>query len=79
MFVDLAAQVELQEPQVEQADLKTQQVTKDTEAGNQHLDKGIKHAKSRRKLKWWCFGISVLIICILVAVIGGYFGYKAQH
>ena len=74
MFNDLAAQVEIQEPQIAQAEEQTKHVNENTEAGNKQLDSGIKHAKTRRKLKWWCFGIIVLIIIILAAVLGGYFG-----
>lgn len=79
MFMDLAATIELQEPQIVAAEEQTTQTVKHTEEGNKHLDKGIKSAKNRRKLKWWCFGIVVLIIVILGAVLGGYFGYQAAH
>ncbi|KAL9059910.1 MAG: hypothetical protein Q9162_000980 [Coniocarpon cinnabarinum] len=79
MFLELAAQVELQEPQIAKAEEQTADVNKNTVEGNKQLDKGIQHAKTRRKLKWWLFGIVVLIICILAAVIGGYFGYQHTH
>lgn len=76
LFTDLAEQVVLQEPAVAVAEEQTSKVQKDTEAGNQHLDKGIKHAKSRRKLKWICFAIVLLIIIILGLVLGLYFGLR---
>ena len=69
---------------VEQTEKQTENVTHDTKEGNKHLDKGIKSARNARKLKWWCFGIVVAIICILALILGLYFGlpnagYHANH
>lgn len=73
---DLANTVELQDASVVQAEEQTHQVKQDTEAGNVQLDKGIEHARRARKLKWWCLGITVLVILILALVLGLFFGLK---
>lgn len=70
LFQDLAEAVVIQEPMVQQAEQHTENVKKDTEAGNQQLDKGIASARRARKLKWWCFFI-VVIICIIIALVVG--------
>lgn len=74
LFEDLAEAVIVQEPMVQQAEQHTENVKKDTEAGNAHLDKGISSARRARKLKWWCFFICLLIIVIIAVVLGVYFG-----
>lgn len=79
LFEDLATQVVLQEPAVTTAEDGTAGVLKDTEKGNQQLDTGIKHAKSRRKLKWICLAIVVAIIVILALVLGLYFGLRKNN
>lgn len=75
---DLATAVVLQEEPIQQTEQHTENVKKDTEAGNVQLDKGIKHARNARRLKWWLFWIVVLIICILALVLGLYFGLNAK-
>jgi len=76
LFQDLAEAVVVQEASIQRATEQTAQVQTDTEAGVKHLQVGVKHAKNRRKLKWWCFLIVVLIIVILGLVLGLYFGLK---
>lgn len=76
MFVDLAEAVVIQEPAVQAAEQQTEAVKGDTEAANVQLTKGIKSARNARKLKWWCLGITVLIIIILGLVLGLYFGLQ---
>lgn len=71
MFQDLAVLVEQQEPAVQAAEQNAENTTKWTEEGNQHVGKGIKHARNRRKLKWWCLLITILIIIIAVGVGAG--------
>ncbi|CAD0109234.1 unnamed protein product [Aureobasidium uvarum] len=70
LFEDLAEAVVIQEPMIQQAEQHTENVKKDTEAGNVQLDKGISHARRARRLKWWCLLI-VVIICIIVALAVG--------
>jgi syntaxin 1B/2/3 len=38
------------------------------------LTKGIEHARRARKMKWWCFGIVVIILVIIAIVLGVIFG-----
>jgi len=59
---------------VQQAEQHTENVKRDTEAGNVQLDKGIDSARRARRLKWWTFWIVVLILCIVALVLGLYFG-----
>jgi len=73
---DLATAIVLQEAPIQQTEAHTENVKKDTEAGNVQLDKGIEHARRARKLKWWCFFIVLAIIIILGLVLGLYFGLK---
>lgn len=74
LFQDLAAAVEVQEPAIQSAEQQTETVKKDTEAGNVQLTKGIKSARNRRKLKWWCLGIVVLILIIIAIILAVLFG-----
>lgn len=71
MFQDLAVLVEQQEVAVQAAEVNADNATKWTEQGNQHVGKGIKSARNRRKLKWWCLLITILIIIIAVGVGAG--------
>lgn len=75
---DLATAVVLQEEPIQQTEQQTENVVKDTELGNQHLDKGIKSARNARRLKWWLFWIVLAIIVILGLVLGLYFGLNAK-
>jgi len=70
----LAEAVVLQEAPIQQATVQTQQVQQDTEAGNKHLEVGVKHAKSRRALKWWLLLVVFLIIAALAIGLGIHFG-----
>lgn len=79
LFQQLAEQVILQEAPVQATEIATDNVKKDTEKGNEHLEKGVKSARRARKLKWWCFFIVVLIICILALVLGLYFGLRNNN
>ncbi|KAL5404663.1 hypothetical protein PMIN03_009007 [Paraphaeosphaeria minitans] len=79
LFQQLNEQVVYQEEQVTRVEEQTENVAKDTTHANQQLDQGIKSARRARKLKWWTLGIIVLIIAILAAVLGGYFGTRAKN
>jgi syntaxin 1B/2/3 len=80
LMEDLATAVVLQDEPVQAVEQHTENVKKDTEAGNVQLNKGIEHARRARKLKWWCFFICLAIVIILGLVLGLYFGLnKASH
>ena len=74
LMEELATQVVLQDEPVQAEEQHTDNVKKDTEAGNEQLTKGVKHARNARKLKWWCFFICLAIVIILGLVLGLYFG-----
>lgn len=74
LMEDLASTIMIQDTQIQQTEQHTEAVKHDTEAGNVQLTKGIEHARRARKLKWWCFGIVVVICCILALVLGLIFG-----
>jgi hypothetical protein len=71
MFQDLDMLVVQQEVAIQAATENAENTTKWTEEGNQHVGKGIKSARNRRKLKWWCLLICILIIIIAVGVGAG--------
>lgn len=71
---EMATQVVLQDEPVQAVEQHTDNVKKDTEAGNVQLSKGVEHARRARKLKWWCFFICLAIVLILALVLGLYFG-----
>lgn len=74
LMEDLATTVMLQDAPIQETERHTENVKHDTEAGNVQLDKGIEHARRARKLKWWCFWIVVVILCILALILGLVFG-----
>jgi syntaxin 1B/2/3 len=49
---------------------KTEHTADDLNQANVHLDKGIQAARRTRKLKWWCFGICVLIVIVIALGVG---------
>ena len=78
LMSDLSTAVVLQDAPIQQTEQATENVKKDTEAGNVQLDKGIDHARRARKLKWWCLFIVLAIVGILALVLGLYFGLNAK-
>ena len=71
---ELATQIVIQDEPVQNVEQHTENVKKDTEAGNVQLSKGVESARRARKLKWWCFFICLAIVIILGLVLGLYFG-----
>lgn len=74
LMQDLATAIVLQDEPIQATEQHTENVKKDTEAGNVQLDKGIASARRARKLKWWCFFICLAIVIILGLALGLYFG-----
>lgn len=74
LFQDLAEAVVLQEAPIIRTQEQTEVVLQEQKAGNEQLGKAVKSAAGARKKKWICFWIVVLILVILAAVLGGYFG-----
>ncbi|THV69820.1 t-SNARE [Aureobasidium pullulans] len=79
LFEDLAEAVVIQEPMIQQAEQHTENVKKDTEAGNVQLDKGITHARRARRLKWWCLLITIIILIIVGLAVGIPLGLQARN
>jgi len=70
LFQDLAESIQLQDPLIQQTEQQTERVKADTEAANVQIDKGIKHARRARCLKWTlCVIVSILIIAIVVVLV----------
>ncbi|KAF3058103.1 Syntaxin-like protein psy1 [Daldinia childiae] len=68
MFQDLAILVEQQDNAVNEAVNNAENTNKYIDEGNTHVEKGIVHARNRRKLKWWCLVVVILIIAIALGV-----------
>ncbi|KAK3359076.1 t-SNARE [Lasiosphaeria hispida] len=66
LFQGLETQLALQAPIVENVSHIAEQTKDDLANANVHIDKGVKSAWNRRKLKWWC-----LLVCILILIAVG--------
>lgn len=62
MIQDLDTIIVQQEPQVMAAEEQVNNTVTHLEEGNKQIDLAAKKARSRRKLKWICTGIVILII-----------------
>lgn len=70
LFQDLDTLVVQQDPIIQRADEQVQQTNDHLDKGNAEVDKGIKHARSRRRLKWWCTLVVFLIILAIALGVG---------
>ncbi|ELQ40070.1 hypothetical protein MCOR27_001236 [Pyricularia oryzae] len=74
MFEDLDTLVIQQEPIVQRVEQQAEDTTQNLNHANTEVKKAADHAKNRRKLKWWCLGITtVIIIAIIVAIVAAGF------
>ncbi|WBW74555.1 plasma membrane SNARE Psy1 [Schizosaccharomyces osmophilus] len=71
LFQDMATMVQEQEPAVDKIVTDAVNVRTNMGEGTQHMDRAIKSARDARRKKWICFGVCILIVCILVAVLCG--------
>ncbi|POR39403.1 Syntaxin-like protein psy1 [Tolypocladium paradoxum] len=62
LYDQLAEQVAIQEPPIENAEANAQNTVENIEKGTEEVKRASEHARRRRKLKWWCFFIVCLII-----------------
>lgn len=74
LFNQLNEAVVLQNPQVEQAEQKTEAVLEEGKQANVQLDKGIDNIRRRNRLRRWTLFIFILIVCIIALILGLYFG-----
>lgn len=70
MFNEVEQLVIAQEPLVEHTENNAVHTQGDIERGNTQIDKGIASAKQRRKLKWFCLFLVVLIILGIALGVG---------
>ncbi|KAK4161904.1 t-SNARE [Cladorrhinum sp. PSN259] len=61
---------------IEDVAQKAEQTTDHLADANTQITKGVEHARRRRKMKWWCLGICVLIVLIIALALGLVFGLK---
>lgn len=62
LMQDLDTMIIQQEPLIERAQEQTENAVQHLEEGNKEIDKAQESARRRRKLKWICLGITILII-----------------
>ncbi|KAF3760558.1 hypothetical protein M406DRAFT_103382 [Cryphonectria parasitica EP155] len=70
LIQDLDTMVIQQDPVVKQVEEQTGNAVTHMEEGNKQIDVATKHARNRRKLKWWCTLIVVLIILAIALGVG---------
>lgn len=63
-----------QEPMIQATEEHTNHAITHMEEGNKQVDVANKHARNRRKLKWWCTGIIVVIVLAIALGVGLYYG-----
>lgn len=62
MFNDMAQLVEAQNVQVLAIEQNAEQVSNDIDVGVVEIKKAVVSAKSARKMRWWCFGLFMVIL-----------------
>lgn len=79
MFEDLDTLVIQQEPIVQRVEQQAEDTTQNLNHANTEVRKAADHAKNRRKLKWWCLGISIVIIILAIGLgVGLYFYFNPK-
>ncbi|KAF4633743.1 hypothetical protein G7Y89_g4365 [Cudoniella acicularis] len=82
LFQDMENLVVQQEAAVTDIEMKGEEVVENMDKGNEQITVAIQSAKNARKWKWWCLGITILIIGIIAIVIALYvtvFGPNAKN
>jgi syntaxin 1B/2/3 len=69
LFQDMDVLVMQQEAAVVNIEMKGEEVIENLDKGNEEIGHAIVSAKNTRKWKWWCLGISVLIVVIIVVIV----------
>ncbi|ROT35528.1 t-SNARE [Sodiomyces alkalinus F11] len=70
LFQEMAVLVEQQEPVVDAAEQNAQSTVENLQKGNEQVEVANKHARNRRKLKWWCLLVVVLILLAIGLGVG---------
>lgn len=68
LYQELATQIEQQDATVTATEDISSNVRHDIEQGTKQVGTAVTHARRARKLKWWCFGICVVIIILGLAI-----------
>ncbi|KAF9882168.1 snare domain-containing protein [Colletotrichum karsti] len=71
LFQEMATIVEQQDPVVDAAEQNAQQTVDNIAKGNDEITTANKHARNRRKLKWWCLLVTIIIIALAVGLGAG--------
>ncbi|KAL2758219.1 hypothetical protein ACRALDRAFT_1040270 [Sodiomyces alcalophilus JCM 7366] len=70
LFQEMAVLVEQQEPVVDAAEQNAQSTVENLQKGNEQVEVANKHARNRRKLKWWCLFVVILILIAIGLGVG---------
>ncbi|KAI0709374.1 t-SNARE [Earliella scabrosa] len=77
LFNDMSVLVAQQDEAIDQIQNVAATVEADTRAGLEQTEKAVQSARSARRKRWICFGITVFVIAVLALVLGLYFGLRA--
>ncbi|GAA5887363.1 hypothetical protein JCM6882_002507 [Rhodosporidiobolus microsporus] len=70
LFSDMAVLVHSQDVSIVKIEQNAVQTTQDMEKGLDNVKQAVVHARNARKYRWWCFGIIMAIIAIILIVVG---------
>jgi len=66
LFEEMNNLIVQQEAAVENIEMKGEEVVENMDKGTEQIGVAIKSARNARKWKWWCLGICVLIVAVIV-------------
>lgn len=70
LYQELATMVEQQDPIIQHAENNAESTVENLKKGTEQVDIANKHARNRRKLKWWCALITLLILVAIGLGVG---------
>nr|CAG8553008.1 4154_t:CDS:2 [Entrophospora candida] len=69
LFHEMSIIVEAQDQTIVDVEQEATQVSTNLEQGAQHVDQALTSARAARKKKWYCFGISIILLIVLIIVL----------
>nr|CAG8553425.1 14970_t:CDS:2 [Entrophospora candida] len=69
LFHEMSILVEAQDQTIVDIEQEATQVSTNMEQGAQHVDQALTSARAARKKKWYCFGISIILLIVLIVVL----------
>ncbi|CAH1758145.1 12758_t:CDS:2 [Entrophospora sp. SA101] len=69
LFHEMSIIVEAQDQTIVDIEQEATQVSTNMEQGAQHVDQALTSARAARKKKWYCFGISIILLIVLIVVL----------